>query len=434
MASAPDATPFVSLYADGKLRGCFGSHEGESGERVARAFLRALEDARHGGVNEGERAALVAEVSYVRDVARVSSVDEARAQFAPGTHGIAIVRAGGSPTILLPSVARDGGLGARQTLEALARKAKVADADLASDALFLFEADTVVARRDTTTERPSARAPGSLATEWLSRLVREDGFVHFGVNPRTRAVDAVGLMHHARAAVVVRALALARGGRAGDAARARAWLAADVKRALRGMHVEGWPAERERVAGTLALACLAGLPLARELLQFVGDDPLAASPWHAAQVVAALGPAAPAPLWMTCLTSLATKPWAPWTAIAAHARGDRATLERAAVVLASSVRAGAPHEGGVAETEIPELALTALTVEALAPLVRSSAAARAAVLRGQRFLERWQFRPGHIPGALDPDRAEGAFPLSPVASYARGDVTAHALLALAVAT
>ena len=48
--AAPDATPFVSLYARGMLRGCFGSDEGRPHERVTRAFLRALDDVRYGGI------------------------------------------------------------------------------------------------------------------------------------------------------------------------------------------------------------------------------------------------------------------------------------------------------------------------------------------------------------------------------------------------
>jgi hypothetical protein len=81
-------------------------------------------------------------------------------------------------------------------------------------------------------------------------------------------------------------------------------------------------------------------------------------------------------------------------------------------------------------TEVPEIALTAITVEALAPLLATSAQTRAAVARARRFLERWQLRPGRVPAALDPTFAEGAFPLSPVVPFGRGDATAHALLAL----
>jgi AMMECR1 domain-containing protein len=429
VTGAPDATPFVSLYRRGELRGCCGSGEGESGERLVRAFLQALGDARHGGARPGDRGDLVAQVSYARKATRVGSVEEAYARIESGTHGVALVREGAS-AILIPNVARDGGLAARKLIETLARKAGIPVEALDEGALFLFEAEEIVARPEAFDDRTSARASVSLAATWLSRLVREDGYVHSGVDPRARAVTEVGLMHHGRAAVVVRALAEVGRGHAADVARAREWLVSEVRRALRGESVPGWPAERERAAGTIALACMAGAPLERELAGFVGGDPLEGSPWHAAQVVAALGPRAPEPLWRTCLFGLESKPWAPWTAIAAHARGDRATLDRAARVLEASIRVSGPHEGGAGQTEVPEIALTAITIEALAPLVSASARTRAAVARARRFLERWQFRPGRVPAALDPAFAEGAFPLSPIASFARGDVTAHAVLAL----
>ncbi len=438
ITGAPDATPFVSLYSRGKLCGCFGSAEGGPGERIARAFLRALEDARHGGVHAPDRATLVAQVSYARRVQRVASPDEAVAQIAPGTHGIAFVRDDGAATLHVPSVARDGGLMGRALLDALARKARASAADLARGALFLFETEDVVARLDAS-GRPTRRSPAALAAEWLSRLVGEDGFVHFGVDPRARQVEKIGLMHHGRAAVVLRALR-EHGGFDGDVERATDWLEREVKAGLRGRRVEGWPESRERVAGTVALTSLAGVPLAGELEAFVGSDPMAASPWHAAQVVAALGASAPAALWGTCVSSLRVKPWAPWTVIAAHARADAEPLARPATALEASVRSVPPHEGslvssggslsgtGLATGELPELAITALTVEALAPLGRASATA--AIVRARAFLSRWQRLPGALPASLDPDLAVGSFPLSPVHPFARGDVTAHALLAL----
>jgi len=427
---APDATPFVSLYRGGELRGCMGSDEGEGAARLARAFVHALGDARFGGVRREDRAELVAQVTYARNVARAASAEEACQRIEPGTHGVALVRDGAIPVILVPSVARDGSLAARGLLSALAHKAGAPIERLDEGALFLFEADEIVARPQASDDAASERSSVSLAAEWLSRLVRDDGYVHFGVDPRARTVATVGLMHHGRAAVVVRALAEAGRSHAADVERARLWLAADVRRALRGEPVPGWPAERDRVAGTIALACLAGVPLQCELAGFVGEDPFERSPWHAAQVVAALGKRAPEALWQTCLLALDAEPWAPWTAIAAHARGDHATLVRATKALESSIRATGPHEGGTGRTEVPEIALTAITIEALAPLVSTSARVRTAVARARRFLERRQLRPGRVPAALDPAFAEGAFPLSPVAPFARGDVTAHALLAL----
>jgi AMMECR1 len=428
LRGAPDATPFVSLYAEGTLRGCFGSEEGGGGERLARAFLRALADPRFGGARPEERDALVAQVSYLRGVTPLRSIDAALAAIEPGTHGVAVIRPDGIPAILLPSVARDRALSARGLLAALAHKAGLARDDLERGALFVFEADEIAARRGERT----AGAVGSrvdLAADWLSRLVREDGFVHFGVDVRGRNVTKVGPMHHGRAAVVVRALA-AHGGHARDVQRARAWLEREIRGALRGAGVEGWPAERERVAGTIALACLAGVPLGKELAAFVAGDDLGASPWHAGQVVTALGKGAPERVWRTCVAALEANPngSAPWIATAAHARGEEGALDRAARGLEASIGRGRPHDGGARVTEVPELALTAVALEALAPLARPQA--RDAIARGRAFLARWQYVPGRVPAAIDPDLAQGAFPLSPIAPYARGDVTGHALLAL----
>ena len=430
ISPAPEATPFVSLHRRGKLQGCVGSDEGGGSERLARAFLHALADPRFGGTHGEGRRELAAQVSYVRDVARAASVGDACERIEAGTHGVALVRDGRAPAILIPSVAREGGLAARALLATLAQKANASLEQLDEGEIFLFEADEIAAHPDAREDRPSSRPSVALAAEWLSRLVRADGYVHFGVDPRARSVAEVGLMHHGRAAVVVRALAEAGRTHAADVERARRWLATDVQRALRGESVPGWPDERDRVCGTIALACLAGVPLEPELAGFLGDDPLEKSPWHAAQVVAALGPAAPAALWRTCVVALDREPWAPWTALAAHARGDRTTLVRAARELERSIRATGPHEGGVGRTDVPEIALTAISVEALAPLLPASPSTRAAVARARRFLERWQYRPGRVSAALDPAFAEGSFPLSPIAPFSRGDVTAHALLAL----
>ncbi len=78
-------------------------------------------------------------------------------------------------------------------------------------------------------------------------------------------------------------------------------------------------------------------------------------------------------------------------------------------------------------TPVPEVALTALSIEAL---VRSGSATRAAVARGRDFLRSLQLVGHRLYGALDPALARGAFPTSPIADVLRGDVTGHALLAL----
>jgi hypothetical protein len=232
-------------------------------------------------------------------------------------------------------------------------------------------------------------------------------------------------MRHGRAAVAAAALAAC--GRHAEAGRALAWIAAEIAAALSGRAVAGWPHDPARQAGTLALAVIAGAPLAGELAALAQRAELAREPWHAAQVVCALGPRAPAPLWRACLAALEHRPWAPWTVLAARALSDGAARERGDRALIESLRATAPHLGGCAATAVPEIALTAITVEAL----RGSrgAAARAAVRRGRAFLARWQHLPGRIPAALSPDACAGAFPASPVAALLRVDVTAHALLA-----
>src|SRR6185295_17036672 len=69
--NAPNGTPFVTLYAKGRLVGCQGSMEGAPAERLGRAFLRALEDPRYGGIVAEDRATLSASVSYPRNVRQI---------------------------------------------------------------------------------------------------------------------------------------------------------------------------------------------------------------------------------------------------------------------------------------------------------------------------------------------------------------------------
>jgi hypothetical protein len=131
-------------------------------------------------------------------------------------------------------------------------------------------------------------------------------------------------------------------------------------------------------------------------------------------------------LWRACVADLARKPFAPWTAMAARARRDgraRQLVERA---LVAAIQKGPPHDGGANVTVVPELALTALAVEALA----GAPGAAAAVRRARAFLRRWQLVPEALRAALDPSAAY-AFPASPVVDLLRVDMTGHALLALA---
>jgi hypothetical protein len=330
--------------------------------------------------------------------------------------------------VLLPQVARDGRLGARAMLEALAHKSGAKDWN--GSTLFAFTTDDVVVRQDasepegTTTKRAGAR---DLAARWLAGLVARDGRVTFAVDARERRRIEVGPMYHGRAAVLVRALDV-HGGHERIVARARAWLARDVAAAMRGHRVEGWPDDPAMAAGTLALAAMAGVDVEHDLASMASVDALRASPWHAAQVVAVLGPRAPDALWKACVDHLPKHPWAPWTAMAAEARDDVDARASTRMHLARSIRLRAPHAGGCATTEVPETALTAITVEAL--VSGRNAEERTAIDRAREFLLRRQLRSSNMPAPLDPHLALGAFVASPVADVLRCDVTAHALLAL----
>jgi hypothetical protein len=101
---------------------------------------------------------------------------------------------------------------------------------------------------------------------------------------------------------------------------------------------------------------------------------------------------------------------------------------RAGRGVADALRTVAPHRGGAAVTPVPEVALTALSVEALT--LHPASWARSAAARGGDFLRSLQLVGPRLYGALDPALARGALPASPVADLLRGDVTGHALLAL----
>lgn len=419
---APDATPFVSVYARGVLRGCFGCHEGGPGERLTRGFLRALEDSRYGLVRPEERDALDVVVSYV-DALRPVRADAIESLLEPGTDGLALTRPGQPPVVLLPSVARDLRIGATELLELLRRKA--GEHDPATAEFFALRTEDVVVRSHEPVER-LPRDPRRLALRWLERLVGDDGTVTFAIDARRRARIPAGTMHHGRAAVLVRAL---REGRSPLAGRAMRWLERSLAAGLQGRRPTAWPDTPAMVAGTLALAHLAGARVDEPLRSAATWPELLSSPWHAAQVVAALGGGAPARLWKACVDDLGARPWAPWTLLAARAREDGPTVERVARAVAASLRTASPHPGGCQQTRVPELAVTALALESLAGL--PDAASRAAVRRGRQFVAAHQLLPGAIPGSLDPSLAVGAFPVSPVVvDYLRCDVGAHALLAL----
>jgi AMMECR1 domain-containing protein len=423
--SAPDATPFVSLYVRGQLRGCYGCADGPPAERLVRAFFRAANDGRFAALAPEERGSIDAQVSYPRRPLRLDP-ETAADEVEVGTQGVAFVRDRAPAVIVLPHVARDERLGARELLAALLRKARSSADALRDGALYAFETEDVVISRTSTGRRPRASGTAA-AAEWLATLVDAEGAITFAIDSRSRRPVPFGEMHHGRAAVVIQALA-AHGKHPSLVMRARRRLAADIRAGLGGAQVDGWSDNPELVAGTLALAVLAGVPLVSDLLAFIGGQRRPRAAWHAAQVVAALGRRAPDDLWAFCIADLDRRPFAPWTLIAADARGDRVVSLRVARVVADGLRVGRPHRGGASMTPLPETALTALCVEALAR--QSAPWSRAAVARGREFVARRQLLGPLIPAALDPRLAHGAFSASPVVDLLRCDITAHALLAM----
>jgi hypothetical protein len=424
---APDATPIVSLYARGRLTGCTACTEGPPGKRLQRAFLLALGDSRFGGIEPLDRAALIAQVAYPLRIRRVS-LDAAPRIIAPGAHGVALASGQRLISLLVPDVAREHELDAEGLLTALEQKTNLPHHRWPPGGLFIFETDKVVARRR---RREHARLdPADAAVRWLAERVDRDGAVHFGLDPRTASDASRGPMHHGRAAVVVQALAAHESGKSA-ARRALRWLEKEIARALSGEAVDGWPDDPATVAGTLALAELAGARVGAPLRVLALQNDVAAHPWHAAQVACALGTETPNALWNACIRSLDSEPRAPWIALAAARRRDAPVLDHVCTTLAACVREHGPHRGGVGPG-VPETALTAITIEALA--TSSLPLARRACGLAREFLERSQLLSDALPEAPDPDRVHGAFPLTPVHPFLRSDVTAHALIALRAAS
>jgi AMMECR1 domain-containing protein len=423
--AVPDATPFVTIYADGVLRGCFGSHEGGPCERLTRAFLRALEDSRYGTVRPEERHGLAVAVSYVTSV-RPIEAEQVHEQLAAGPEGLGLTVRGRPPVVLLPGVSRDERAGPRALLALLAKKCGVSDWRDAQ--LFAIRTEDVIVRAGDDTPHAAEVDLRDQAARWLARLVDARGAIAFGIDARRRRRITTGLMHHGRSAQVIKSLR-EHGGHARAERRARAWLGEQIARGLAGKPLEGWPQDAAMVAGTLALAQMAGVEVERALGEAARAEELRRSPWHAAQVAAAMGRRTPEPLWRACVDDLAREPWAPWTLIAARARGDGDVVASTSRVLAESIRRVAPYEGGCSGPEVPETAVTALVVEALEGL--AGADAREAVLRGRAFLRCLLLVGDHIPPSLDADLARGGFAASPVVvDLLRCDVAGHAFSAL----
>ncbi len=423
---APDATPIVSLYADGRLAGCSLGVEGSPAERVVRAFVLSLGDTRYGGIGSAERARLTAQVAYPLEVRRVS-LDAASRVLAPGAHGVALSNGAGLPAVLVPEVAREHELDASGLLTALESKAGLARAGWRPDGLFAFTTDRVIARARGVREAVSRRNPVEAGVRFLAGLVAANGAVAFGREPRTgRAVES-GPFRHGRAAAVVQALGAHPAG--GDAARrARRWLEREIRAGLGRNPPVDWPKDAPGVAGTLALATLAGVDVRDQLGEIAHRADVVNAPWHAAQVACALGEQTPERLWRACLHALDRDPRAPWLAMAAVRRNDARVFDRVADALAACVREHGPHRGGVG-AGVPELALTAVTVEALATAEREPH--RRARELARAFVNQQQLGGDILPEATAPERLLGAFPLTPVHAFLRADVTAHAVVALA---
>jgi AMMECR1 domain-containing protein len=426
--SAPDATAFVSLYAHGRLFGCFGCDEGRPPERIARAFLRALHDPRSSALAAEARGSVSAELSYLIRPKKLRPDVPVVEQIEPGVHGLALWRDGAPPALLLPQVARDGRLDAAGLVAALERKAGV---PLAGHAIQRFEVETVVARLELQ-KKSRPIPPLDLAARWLAARVARDGAIAFGVDPRGRRDLPPGPMYYGRAAVLIQALKL-HGGHAAALARASRWLESKLRRGLAEDPVEHWPEHPAQLGGTLALACFAGLDVSQAAAEFASRhvQDLALHPWHAAQLVAALGARAPVELWAACVADLDRSRFPAWTAIAARAVGDRASFARAEEVLIRSIRSAPPHRGGVSVASAPETALTALGVEALLdPKGKVKGRAAHAVQQAAGFLRRSQLLPGEIAAPLDPELSAGAFLATPTFDILRSDITAHAVIAL----
>jgi AMMECR1 len=406
----PDATPFVSVYARGRPRGAAVGREGTPAERLVRALVHALHDSRLGAATRDERSELSLEVAYPRALSKLSR-ERARARLEPGTHGIAVTRAGREPAVFLPGLAREEGLDADALLERAG-----------AGALYLFELDRIVVP-----EAPGG-APLELALGFLRSRIGSDGAVEYGSDPRRRERFARGEYFHARSALVIEALDTA-GVAPRVVARARRFLDAEIRAALAGRPVPGWPRSPAEVVGALAMALRARIDTRRELLALAEGVDFSPTPWHAAQAVSALGPGAPPELWRACVRDLRNRPWAPWTAIAARAVADGPTLERAERALADSCRRAAPWQGAAELTPIPELSLTALIAEGLAG--SAGRAARAARQCAQAFLLAQQLVGENLGAACDHAMALGGFPMTPLDTRLRTDVTAHAVLALA---
>ena len=151
-------TPFVSLYVDGRLRGCSGCDEGVPGQRLARAFCaRTVPMARSPIAPPSERGRVVAQVSYFHSV-RVLDSRPSRNEHRARTHGIGVARSGALFCAAPAAGCRsDERLDAAAFLSVLGRKAGLSadgwqkPGGWPDTTLFHFLAEEVIARGDTKT-------------------------------------------------------------------------------------------------------------------------------------------------------------------------------------------------------------------------------------------------------------------------------------------
>jgi hypothetical protein len=413
------ATAFVSLYERGRVIGCVGHAD------MALALAAARVDPRFGGARElGGRATV--QLSLLVRGRRLPPAAAAEA-IELGREGmVGFDEAGAIRAVLLPDVAADGQRGGDAMLGALFEKAGEESVPIAS--VMLIRRERFVVRPSPVTSSRASLV--DLAARWLAARVDADGAIAHGVDARAGRVHRTGPMHLGRAAVVLEALAAHRGHRA-VVRRGRAWLAAAIDDALAGSG-EGLPRAAPERAATLALALRAGIDCGGALVELAlaSSEEIARVPWHAAQIVTALGASSPYAIRAAALVPIDDDTWAPWSALAADAIGDARRAKRARARLARAIPRAGPHAGGVRARSVAECALTALVIEVLA----RSPAHHAATRRALGFLEAQAFaRPSDVPAAVDPALAIGAFPLAPHADFLRADVTAHALLAMLAA-
>ena len=116
---------FVTIYKDGKLRGCIGTHESDKplSQLVPQmAIAAAFFDRRFPKLKEEEIGDIKIELSvYLSGLVKIDDVN----QYQVGRHGI-ILRKGRREATFLPKVPREQGWDREETLEQLGRKAGLA--------------------------------------------------------------------------------------------------------------------------------------------------------------------------------------------------------------------------------------------------------------------------------------------------------------------